>query len=124
MIDASNLAWGNFRLPSHGAVDALMRHGEEWQREAFLRPIVEGRWTGTMCLTEPQCGTDLGLLRTRAEPEADGSFAISGTKIFITAGEHDFTENIVHLVLARLPDAPAGSKGIRSREHTSELQSL
>src|SRR3546814_889584 len=112
MIDAANLAWGNFPLLSHGAVDALMRHGEEWQREAFLRPIVEGRWTGTMCLTEPQCGTDLGLLRTRAEPEADGSFAISGTKIFITAGEHDFTENIVHLVLARLPDAPAGSKGI------------
>jgi len=112
MIDAANLAWGNFPLLSHGAVDALMRHGEEWQREAFLRPIVEGRWTGTMCLTEPQCGTDLGLLRTRAEPRADGSFAISGTKIFITAGEHDFTENIVHLVLARLPDAPAGSKGI------------
>ncbi len=112
MIDAANLAWGNFPLLSHGAVDALLRHGEEWQREAFLRPIVEGRWTGTMCLTEPQCGTDLGLLRTRAVPQADGSFAISGTKIFITAGEHDFTDNIVHLVLARLPDAPAGSKGI------------
>ena len=112
MIDAANLAWGNFPLLSHGAIDALLRHGEEWQRDAFLRPIVEGRWTGTMCLTEPQCGTDLGLLRTRAEPLADGSFAISGTKIFITAGEHDFTENIVHLVLARLPDAPAGSKGI------------
>ena len=112
MIDAANLAWGNFPLLSHGAVDALLRHGEEWQREVFLRPIVEGRWTGTMCLTEPHCGSDLGLLRTRAEPREDGSFAISGTKIFITAGEHDLTENIVHLVLARLPDAPAGSRGI------------
>ena len=112
MTDAANLAWANFPLLSHGAVDALMRHGEQWQRDAFLRPIVEGRWTGTMCLTEPQCGTDLGLLRTRAEPRADGSFGISGTKIFITAGEHDLTDNIVHLVLARLPDAPAGSRGI------------
>ncbi len=112
MIDAANLAWGNFPLLSHGAVDALLRHGEDWQREAFLRPIVEGRWTGTMCLTEPHCGSDLGLLRTRAEPQPDGSHAITGTKIFITAGEHDFTDNIVHLVLARLPDAPAGSRGI------------
>jgi len=73
---------------------------------------VEGRWTGTMCLTEPHCGTDLGLLKTRAEPNADGSYAITGTKIFITAGEHDLTDNIVHLVLAKLPDAPAGAKGI------------
>jgi alkylation response protein AidB-like acyl-CoA dehydrogenase len=78
----------------------------------FLKPIVEGRWTGTMCLTEPHCGTDLGLLKTKAEPAADGTYRISGTKIFITAGEHDLTENIVHLVLARLPDAPAGTKGI------------
>jgi len=112
MIDAANLAWGNFPLLSHGAVSALLKHGEEWQRQAFLVPLVEGRWTGTMCLTEPQCGTDLGLIRTRAEPRDDGSHAITGTKIFITAGEHDFTDNIVHLVLARLPDAPAGSKGI------------
>ncbi|MFC3816608.1 acyl-CoA dehydrogenase C-terminal domain-containing protein [Lysobacter sp. GCM10012299] len=112
MIDAANLAWGNFPLLSHGATEALLHHGEAWQQEAFLKPLVEGRWTGTMCLTEPHCGTDLGLLRTRAEPQADGSHAITGTKIFITAGEHDFTDNIVHLVLARLPDAPAGSKGI------------
>lgn len=112
MIDAANLAWGNFPLLSHGATEALLHHGEAWQQEAFLKPLVEGRWTGTMCLTEPHCGTDLGLLRTRAEPLADGSYAITGTKIFITAGEHDFTDNIVHLVLARLPDAPAGSKGI------------
>ncbi len=112
MIDAANLAWGNYPLLSHGATEALKQHGEEWQRQAFLKPIVEGRWTGTMCLTEPHCGTDLGLLKTRAVPNADGSFAITGTKIFITAGEHDFTENIVHLVLARLPDAPEGTRGI------------
>ena len=112
MIDAANLAWGNFPLLSHGATEALVQHGEDWQREVFLKPLVEGRWTGTMCLTEPHCGPDLGLLRTRAEPNDDGSYAITGTKIFITAGDHDFTDNIVHLVLARLPDAPAGSKGI------------
>jgi 3-(methylsulfanyl)propanoyl-CoA dehydrogenase len=112
MLDSANLAWGNYPLLSHGATEALLQHGEDWQREAFLKPIVEGRWTGTMCLTEPHCGTDLGLLKVKAEPAADGSYRISGTKIFITAGEHDLTENIVHLVLARLPDAPAGVKGI------------
>ena len=112
MIDAANLAWGNFPLLSHGATEALLHHGEDWQREVFLKPLVDGRWTGTMCLTEPHCGSDLGLLKTRAEPQADGTYAIHGTKIFITAGEHDLTDNIVHLVLARLPDAPAGSRGI------------
>ena len=112
MIDAANLAWGNFPLLSHGATEALLHHGQAWQQEVFLKPLVDGRWTGTMCLTEPHCGTDLGLLRTRAVPQADGSHAVTGTKIFITAGDHDFTDNIVHLVLARLPDAPAGSKGI------------
>ncbi|MDE2084224.1 MAG: acyl-CoA dehydrogenase C-terminal domain-containing protein [Xanthomonadaceae bacterium] len=112
MLDSANLSWGNFPLLSHGATEALRLHGEEWQRVAFLKPIVEGRWTGTMCLTEPHCGSDLGLLKTRAEPEPDGTHRISGTKIFITAGEHDLTQNIVHLVLARLPDAPAGVKGI------------
>ncbi|TKR31063.1 acyl-CoA dehydrogenase [Luteimonas gilva] len=112
MIDAANLAWGNFPLLSHGATEALLHHGEDWQREVFLKPLVDGRWTGTMCLTEPHCGTDLGLLKTKAVPNADGTYSIDGTKIFITAGEHDFTDNIVHLVLARLPDAPAGSKGI------------
>ena len=112
MLDSANLSWGNFPLLSHGASEALKQHGEEWQREAFLKPIAEGRWTGTMCLTEPHCGSDLGLLRTRADPNGDGTFRVTGTKIFITAGEHDLTENIVHLVLARLPDAPAGVKGI------------
>jgi len=112
MLDSANLSWGNFPLLSHGATEALRLHGEEWQRDAFLKPIVEGRWTGTMCLTEPHCGSDLGLLKTRAEPAGNGTFRITGTKIFITAGEHDLTENIVHLVLARLPDAPPGVKGI------------
>lgn len=112
MIDAANLAWGNFPLLSHGATEALLEFGDEWQQSVFLRPMVEGRWTGTMCLTEAHCGSDLGLLRTRAEPRDDGSFAVTGSKIFITAGEHDLAENILHLVLARLPDAPAGSRGI------------
>ena len=112
LVNASNLAWGNFPLLSHGAVEALKHHGEAWQKEVFLKPLVDGRWTGTMCLTEPHCGTDLGLLKTKAEPNADGSYAITGTKIFITAGEHDLTDNIVHLVLAKLPDAPPGAKGI------------
>jgi alkylation response protein AidB-like acyl-CoA dehydrogenase len=112
MLDSANLAWGMYPLLSHGASDALKHHGEEWQREVFLKPIIEGRWTGTMCLTESHCGSDLGLLKTRAEPNADGTYRVTGTKIFISAGEHDLTENIVHLVLARLPDAPAGVKGI------------
>jgi len=112
MIDSANLAWGTYPLLSHGATEALRVHGEDWQKDAFLKRIVSGEWTGTMCLTEPHCGSDLGLLKTRAEPSDDGSYAISGTKIFITAGEHDFTDNIVHLVLARLPDAPKGVKGI------------
>ena len=112
MLDAANLAWSNYPLLSHGAIEALKQHGEDWQKEVFLKPIIEGRWTGTMCLTEPHAGTDLGLLKTRAEPAGDDTYRISGTKIFITSGEHDFTDNIVHLVLARLPDAPAGTKGI------------
>ncbi|MBK6333073.1 MAG: acyl-CoA dehydrogenase C-terminal domain-containing protein [Thermomonas sp.] len=113
MVDSANLAWGNFPMLSHGAVKALETYGEDWQKTVFLEPLVAGTWTGTMCLTEPHCGTDLGLLKTRAIPNADdGSYAITGTKIFITAGEHDMSGNIVHLVLAKLPDAPAGAKGI------------
>ncbi|MEO8747050.1 MAG: acyl-CoA dehydrogenase family protein, partial [Rhodanobacter sp.] len=117
IFQSGNLAWSLYPLLSEGATHALEMHGEEWQRERFLRPIIEGRWTGTMCLTEPQAGSDLGLLKTRAEPagsDADGhaTWKLSGTKIFISAGEHDLVENIIHLVLARLPDAPAGSGGI------------
>lgn len=112
MVDSANLAWGNFPMLSHGAVKALETYGEDWQKEVFLKPLVAGQWTGTMCLTEPHCGTDLGLIKTRAEPIADGKYAITGTKIFITAGEHDLVPNIIHLVLAKLPDAPPGAKGI------------
>lgn len=112
MIDAANLSWGNYPLLSHGAYEALNHYGDDWQKSVFLTAIVEGRWTGTMCLTEPHCGTDLALLKTRATANTDGTFAITGTKIFITGGEHDLTDNIIHLVLARLPDAPAGVKGI------------
>jgi len=112
LFQSGNLSWSLYPLLSEGACHAMELHGTEAQQDTYLKPIVEGRWTGTMCLTEPQAGSDLGLLKTRAEPRDDGSYAISGTKIFISAGEHDLAENIVHLVLARLPDAPAGSRGI------------
>ncbi|QFU01227.1 Acyl-CoA dehydrogenase [Halomonas sp. THAF5a] len=112
MICATNLAWGMYPGLSHGAADALRHHGSEAQKATYLTRLVEGTWTGTMCLTEPHCGTDLGLIKTRAVPNDDGSHAITGTKIFISAGEHNLAENIVHLVLAKLPDAPEGSKGI------------
>ncbi|MBD8899753.1 acyl-CoA dehydrogenase C-terminal domain-containing protein [Rhodanobacter sp. DHG33] len=112
LFQSGNLSWSLYPLLSEGACHAMELHGTAEQQKTYMMPIVEGRWTGTMCLTEPQAGSDLGLLKTRAEPNADGSYAISGTKIFISAGEHDMAENIVHLVLARLPDAPAGSRGI------------
>ncbi|WP_227369662.1 acyl-CoA dehydrogenase C-terminal domain-containing protein [Halomonas sp. M20] len=112
MICASNLAWGMYPGLSHGAADALRHHGTDEQKSAYLTKLVEGVWTGTMCLTEPHCGTDLGLIKTRAIPTDDGAYQVTGTKIFISAGEHDLAENIVHLVLAKLPDAPEGSKGI------------
>ncbi|MEQ8515537.1 MAG: acyl-CoA dehydrogenase C-terminal domain-containing protein, partial [Chromatocurvus sp.] len=97
---------------SHGCIKTLEAHGSAEQKSRYLPKLVAGEWTGTMCLTESQCGSDLGLLRTKAEPQADGSHAITGTKIFISAGDHDMAENIVHIVLARLPDAPEGTKGI------------
>ncbi|WP_049620841.1 acyl-CoA dehydrogenase C-terminal domain-containing protein [Frateuria defendens] len=112
IFQSGNLSWSLYPLLSEGACHALELHGTEAQQHTYLKPIVEGRWTGTMCLTEPQAGSDLGLLKTRAEPGEHGSYKITGTKIFISAGEHDLAENIVHLVLARLPDAPAGSRGI------------
>ncbi|MDN3520531.1 acyl-CoA dehydrogenase C-terminal domain-containing protein [Halomonas ramblicola] len=112
MICATNLAWGMYPGLSHGAADALRHHGSAEQKATYLTRLVAGAWTGTMCLTEPHCGTDLGLIKTRAAPTDDGAFDITGTKIFISAGEHDLAENIVHLVLAKLPDAPEGSRGI------------
>ena len=112
MICSANLAFSLYPGLSRGAYQALRDHGSEALKQRFLPKLASGIWSGTMCLTEPHCGTDLGMLRTRAEPNADGTFRISGNKIFISAGEHDLTENILHLVLARLPDAPAGSRGI------------
>jgi alkylation response protein AidB-like acyl-CoA dehydrogenase len=112
MVGTANWAWSMYPGLSHGAMNTLEAHGTQEQKQQFLTKLVSGEWTGTMCLTESHCGTDLGLLRTRAEPEADGSYRITGTKIFISAGEHDMADNIVHIVLARLPDAPAGTKGI------------
>jgi alkylation response protein AidB-like acyl-CoA dehydrogenase len=112
MITAANQSFGMYPGLSHGAYEALATHGSDALKNLYLPKLADGTWSGTMCLTEPQCGTDLGLVRTRAEPQADGSYAITGTKIFISAGEHDLTENIVHLVLARLPEAPGGTKGI------------
>ncbi len=112
MINSSNMAFGTYPGLSHGAYNALERHATEDIKKTYLPKLVDGTWTGTMCLTEPQCGTDLGLIRTKAEPQADGTYRITGGKIFISAGEHDLSENIVHLVLARLPDALPGVRGI------------
>jgi alkylation response protein AidB-like acyl-CoA dehydrogenase len=112
MLNSANQAWTMYPGLSHGAYACLHEHGTDEQKAAYLPRLASGEWTGTMCLTEPQCGTDLGLIRTKAEPQADGSWKISGQKIFISAGEHDLADNIIHLVLARLPDSPPGSKGI------------
>ncbi|PUE12189.1 acyl-CoA dehydrogenase C-terminal domain-containing protein [Limnohabitans sp. T6-20] len=112
MLNSANQAWTMYPGLSHGAYEALHAHGTPEQKALFLPKLTSGEWTGTMCLTEPHCGTDLGLLRTKAEPQGDGTYRITGQKIFISAGEHDLAANIVHLVLARLPDAPPGSKGI------------
>lgn len=112
MICAANLSFGMYPGLTHGAYVSLHGHGTDALKDAYLPKLVDGTWSGTMCLTEPHCGTDLGLLRTKAVPQGDDSYKITGTKIFISAGEHDLTENIIHLVLARLPDAPKGVKGI------------
>lgn len=112
LLNSANLAWTMYPGLSHGAYEAVHAHGTDALKAAYLPKLASGEWTGTMCLTEPHCGTDLGLLRTKAEPQADGGYAISGTKIFISSGEHDMAENILHLVLARLPGAPEGTKGI------------
>jgi len=112
MITTANWAWAMYPGLSEGAVATLEDHGTEEQKQTYLTKLISGVWSGTMCLTEPHCGTDLAQLKTKAVPRDDGSYAINGTKIFISAGEHDLTENIVHIVLAKLPDAPAGTKGI------------
>ncbi|HYI90211.1 MAG TPA: acyl-CoA dehydrogenase family protein, partial [Beijerinckiaceae bacterium] len=109
---AANMAFAMYPGLTMGAMAALLVHGSEEQKATYLPPMVEGRWTGTMNLTEPHCGTDLGLIKTKAAPNGDGSYAITGTKIFISAGEHDLAENIVHLVLARIEGAPEGTRGI------------
>ena len=112
LLCSSNLSFSMYPLLAHGAVGALQRWGDKELNRRFLPRLVDGSWTGTMCLTEPHAGTDLGMIRTRAIPAGDGAYLVTGTKIFISAGEHDLTDNIIHLVLARLPDAPAGTKGI------------
>jgi alkylation response protein AidB-like acyl-CoA dehydrogenase len=112
MLNSSNQAWSMYPGLSHGAYECLKEHGTEEQKNTYLPKLTSGEWTGTMCLTESHCGTDLGMLRSKALPQADGSWLITGSKIFISAGEHDMSENIIHLVLARVPDAPEGSKGI------------
>ena len=111
-LNSANQSWAMYPGLSHGAYECLHAHGTDDQKKIYLEKLVSGHWTGTMCLTEPQCGTDLGILKTKAEPLADGSYSITGTKIFISSGEHDLTDNIIHLVLARLPDSPKGTKGI------------
>ncbi|HEX7478397.1 MAG TPA: acyl-CoA dehydrogenase C-terminal domain-containing protein [Polyangiales bacterium] len=112
MLTAANSSFSMYPGLTNGAIEAISEHGTPEQKQTYLPHLISGKWSGTMCLTEAHCGTDLGLLRTKATPNADGSFSITGEKIFISAGEHDLTENIVHLVLARLPDAPPGTKGI------------
>ncbi|TVO57659.1 acyl-CoA dehydrogenase C-terminal domain-containing protein [Denitromonas halophila] len=112
MLNSANQAWTMYPGLTHGAYDALRAHGTPEQKATYLPKLTSGEWTGTMCLTEPHAGTDLGLLRSKAEPQGDGSYRITGEKIFISSGEHDMAENIIHLVLARLPEAPAGSRGI------------
>ncbi|MCB9947787.1 MAG: acyl-CoA dehydrogenase C-terminal domain-containing protein [Rhodospirillaceae bacterium] len=111
-MTSANMALAMVPGLSHGAYHAIAAHGDDALKATYLPKLADGTWTGTMCLTEPQCGSDLGLIRSKAVPAGDGSFRISGTKIFITAGEHDLAETIVHLVLARLPDAPPGTRGV------------
>jgi alkylation response protein AidB-like acyl-CoA dehydrogenase len=112
MMCSTNLSLGMYPGLTHGAISALHSHGSDELKDTYLEKLISGEWTGTMCLTEPQCGTDLGMIRTKAKPNDDGSYAIEGTKIWITGGEHDLVDNIVHLVLAKLPGAPDTTKGI------------
>ena len=111
-VSSANQAFGMYPGLTNGAVSALLAKGSQEQKEKYLPKMISNEWTGTMNLTEPHCGTDLGMIRTKAEPQADGSYAITGTKIFISAGEHDMADNIIHLVLAKTPGAPDSTKGI------------
>ncbi len=111
-VSGANHSWAMYPGLSQGCMETLKAHGTDEQKEKFLTKLVEGKWTGTMCLTEAHCGSDLGMLKCKAEPDSDGTYKLTGTKIFISAGEHDMSDNIVHIVLARLPDAPQGTKGI------------
>ena len=112
MICSTNMAFGMYPGLTAGAYNAIYQHGSDMLKDKYLPKMVTGEWSGTMNLTEPHCGTDLGLIRTKAEPAGDGTYSITGTKIFISAGEHDLTDNIIHLVLAKLPNAPPGVRGI------------
>ncbi|MGB8623221.1 MAG: acyl-CoA dehydrogenase family protein, partial [Paracoccaceae bacterium] len=112
MFVSANMAFNMYQGLTHGAYSAIHAHGSDEQKQTYLPKLVSGEWSGTMNLTEPQCGTDLGLIRTKAEPQDDGSYRITGQKIWISAGEHDLTENIIHLVLAKIPGGPEGTKGI------------
>lgn len=112
MVYAANTSFALYPALTAGACLCLLHHASDELKQTYLPPMYEGRWSGSMCLTEPHCGTDLGIMKTKAVPGDNGTYQISGTKIFITGGEHDLTENIIHLVLAKLPDAPAGPKGI------------
>lgn len=112
LMGTANWSFAMYPGLSLGAMNTIMMHGTDEQKKTYLTPLTEGTWAGTMCLTEPQCGTDLGQVKTKAEPHNDGSYKITGTKIFISSGDHDLTENIIHIVLARLPDAPKGTRGI------------
>ncbi|MFT5644669.1 MAG: alkylation response protein AidB-like acyl-CoA dehydrogenase, partial [Janthinobacterium sp.] len=112
MLNSASISFGLVALLSDGAIEALLIAGSDKQKATYLEPLISGKWTGTMNLTEPQAGSDLAAVRTRAVPQGDGTYKLFGTKIYITYGEHDMAENIIHLVLARTPDAPAGVKGI------------
>lgn len=112
MMGTANWPWAMYPGLSTGCINTVLQYGSDEQKAVYLPKLIEGSWAGTMCLTEPQCGTDLGQVKTKAEPQDDGTYKINGTKIFISSGDHDLTENIVHIVLARLPNAPEGTRGI------------
>ncbi|MGA9411550.1 MAG: acyl-CoA dehydrogenase C-terminal domain-containing protein [Roseobacter sp.] len=112
MFSSANMAFTMYQGLTHGAASAILAHGSDTQKDTYLPKMVSCEWTGTMNLTEPHCGTDLGLMRTKAEPQDDGSYKLTGQKIFISAGEHDMADNIIHLVLAKITDAPEGIKGV------------